>query len=84
MNYEEDEGIDLSIDASEYDEEQSEEMKTDFNDQQDSKVAVKFKKVFHNCKLLSCSGGGFLSVTLWFSVRQGIQHFTNENKVSRK
>ena len=35
MNYEEDEGIDLSIDASEYDEEQSEEMKTDFNNQQD-------------------------------------------------
>ena len=46
MNYEEDEGIDLSIDASEYDEEQSKEMKTDFNDQQDSKVEVKFKKSF--------------------------------------
>ena len=36
MNYEEDEGIDLSVGASEYDEEQSKEMKTDFNDQQDS------------------------------------------------
>ena len=30
------------------------------------------------------SGGEFLSVTEWFSVRQGTQHFTDENKVSRK
>ena len=51
MNYKENEGIDLSIDASEYDEEQSEEMKTDFNDQQDSKVEVKFKKVFHQLQI---------------------------------
>ena len=31
-----------------------------------------------------CSGGEFLSVIEWFSVRQGTQHFTDENKVSRK
>ena len=30
------------------------------------------------------SGGEFLSVIEWSSVRQGTQHFTNENKVSRK
>ena len=30
------------------------------------------------------SGGEFLSVTQWSSVRQGTQHFTDENKVSRK
>ena len=30
------------------------------------------------------SGGEFLSIIEWFSVRQGTQHFTDENKVSRK
>ena len=31
-----------------------------------------------------CSGGGFLSVAQYSSVKQGTQHFTDENKVSRK
>ena len=31
-----------------------------------------------------CSGGGLLSVAQWSSVKQGTQHFTDENKVSRK
>ena len=65
MNYEENEGIDLSVDTSEYDEEQSEEMKTDFNNQQDSKVEVKFKKVFHDCKLPSLA-------TKWCSCLQSL------------
>ena len=65
MNYEENEGIDLSIDASEYDEEQSEEMKTDFNNQQDSKVEVKFKKVFHDCKLPSLATSGAAAYDLY-------------------
>ena len=34
--------------------------------------------------VMFCSGGGFLSVALWSSVKQGTQHFTDENKVSRK
>ena len=58
-------GIDLSIDTSEYDEEQSEEMKTDFNNQQDSKVEVKFKKVFHNCKLPSLATSGAAAYDLY-------------------
>ena len=33
--------------------------------------------------LLFCNGGGFLSVKDAFS-ETGTQHFTNENKVSRK
>ena len=65
MNYKEDKGIDLSTDASEYDEEQSKEMKTDFNDQQDSKVEVKFKKVFHNCKLPSLATSGAAGYDLY-------------------
>ena len=65
MNYKEDKGIDLSMDASEYDEEQSKEMKTDFNDQQDSKVEVKFKKVFHNCKLPSLAKSGAAGYNLY-------------------
>ena len=31
-----------------------------------------------------CSGGEFLSVIEWSSVKQGTQHFTDDNKVSRK
>ena len=65
MNYKEDKGIDLSVDVSEYDEEQSEEMKTDFNDQQDSKVEVKFKKVFHDCKLPSLATSGAAGYDLY-------------------
>ena len=65
MNYEENEGIDLSVDASEYDEEQSEEMKTDFNNQHDSKVEVKFKKVFHDCKLPSLATSGAAGYDLY-------------------
>ena len=65
MDYKENEGIDLSIDASEYDEEQSEEMKTDFNNQQDSKVEVKFKKVFHDCKLPSLATSGAAAYDLY-------------------
>ena len=41
-------------------------------------VLVKFSQQ------LFCSGGGFLSVAQWSSVKQGTQHFTDENKVSRK
>ena len=37
-----------------------------------------------NVQRLFCSGGGFLSVTQWSSVKQGTQHFADENKVSRK
>ena len=73
MNYEEDEGIDLSVDASEYDEEQSEEMKTDFNDQQDSQVEVKFKKVFHDCKLSSLATSGAAGYDLYYCIRKIIK-----------
>ena len=65
MNYKEDGGIDLSVDTSEYDEEQNEEMKTDFNNQHDSKVEVKFKKVFHNCKLPSLATSGAAGYDLY-------------------
>ena len=65
MNYKEDEGIDLSVVASEYDEEQNKEMKTDFNNQQDSKVEVKFKKVFHDCKLPSLATSGAAAYDLY-------------------
>ena len=65
MDYEENEGIDLSVDTSEYDEEQSKEMKTDFNNQQDSKVEVKFKKVFHDCKLPSLATSGAAAYDLY-------------------
>ena len=70
MNYKEDKGIDLSIDASEYDEEQSKEMKTNFNDQQDSKVEVKFKKVFHDCKLPSLATSGAAGYDLYSCTRK--------------
>ena len=65
MDYEENEGIDSSIDTLEYDEEQSKEMKTDFNNQQDSKVEVKFKKVFHDCKLPSLATSGAAAYDLY-------------------
>ena len=48
-------------------------------------VCVCFQMVtFELIDLLFRSGGEFLSVIEWFSVRQGTQHFTDENKVSRK
>ena len=35
-------------------------------------------------KIMLRSGGEFLSVAQWSSLKQGTQHFTDENKVSRK
>ena len=40
-------------------------MKTDFNNQQDSKVEVKFKKVFHDCKLPSLATSGAAAYDLY-------------------
>ena len=47
-----------------------------------NRLILKFKILCY--KVMLCSGGEFLSVPQWSSVRQGTQHFTDENKVSRK
>ena len=47
-------------------------------------IPITVAQLFSGSKTVLCSGGEFLSVNNGLSVRQGTQHFTNENKVSRK